>query len=94
MRLMVSTASSVCSVDSTRWPVSAAVIAISMVSKSRISPTRITSGSWRSAARSALANVMVSKPISRWLITLRRSLNAYSIGSSIVTMWQARFVLM
>ena len=41
--------------DKTRCPVSAAVIATLMVSKSRISPTRITSGSSRSAARSAFA---------------------------------------
>ena len=53
MREMVSVASSVCSVESTRWPVSAAVSAVSMVSESRISPTRITSGSWRSALLSA-----------------------------------------
>ncbi len=41
----------VCSVESTRWPVSAASSAISIVSRSRISPTRITLGAWRSAAR-------------------------------------------
>ncbi len=40
-RLTVLGASLVCSVDSTRWPVSAALTAISAVSKSRISPTRI-----------------------------------------------------
>ena len=38
MRLIVSGASSVCSVDSTRWPVSAARSAVSIVSMSRISP--------------------------------------------------------
>src|SRR3712207_7949691 len=43
--VMVSVASSVCRVERTRCPVSAAVRAVSMVSKSRISPTRITSGS-------------------------------------------------
>ena len=46
----------VCSVPNTRWPVSAAVIARRIVSRSRISPTRMTSGSSRSAARSAFAN--------------------------------------
>ena len=46
----------VCSVPKTRWPVSAAVSAVEIVSRSRISPTRITSGSWRSAARRPLAN--------------------------------------
>ena len=44
MRSMVCAASLVCRVVSTRWPVSAAVIAVDMLSKSRISPTRITSG--------------------------------------------------
>ena len=43
----------VCSVASTRCPVSAAVSANEMVSRSRISPTRITSGSSRRAALSA-----------------------------------------
>ena len=40
MRLIVSVASSVCSVENTRWPVSAASSAVSIVSKSRISPTQ------------------------------------------------------
>ena len=55
-----------CSVENTRWPVSAAVSAISIVSRSRISPTRITFGACRSAARSASANVGVSLCSSRW----------------------------
>ena len=75
----------VCSVAKTRCPVSAAVRAVATVSRSRISPTRITSGSWRSAARSARANDIVSNPISRWFNTERLSRNVYSIGSSIVT---------
>ena len=54
---MVATALFVCSVDSTRCPVSDASIAVSSVSPSRISPTMITSGSWRSTARSPFANV-------------------------------------
>ena len=37
------------------------------VSKSRISPTRMTSGSWRRALRSACANERVSTATSRWL---------------------------
>ena len=53
-RATVRVTSCVCSVDSTRWPVSEARRAMSMVSSSRISPTRMTSGSWRSAARRAL----------------------------------------
>src|ERR1700760_2167001 len=44
---------SVCSVVSTRWPVSAACTATCAVSESRISPTMITSGSWRTKERSA-----------------------------------------
>ena len=55
MRSIVLGALCVCSVASTRWPVSAAVSAVEIVSRSRISPTRITSGSWRSAPRSASA---------------------------------------
>ena len=46
-RVMVPGASLVCSVESTRWPVSAALMAISAVSKSRISPTRMMFGSCR-----------------------------------------------
>ena len=46
-RVTVAGASLVCSVESTRWPVSAALTAISAVSKSRISPTMMMSGSWR-----------------------------------------------
>ena len=57
MRSTVLDALCVCSVPRTRWPVSAAVSAIAIVSRSRISPTRITSGSWRSAARSASAKL-------------------------------------
>ena len=41
------------SVPNTRWPVSAVSMAMAMVSRSRSSPTRTTSGSSRSAARSA-----------------------------------------
>ena len=40
-----------------------------MVSRSRISPTRITSGSSRSAERSASLNPSVSRWTSRWLIS-------------------------
>src|SRR2546425_9469668 len=56
MRSMVLGALEVCSVPKTRCPVSAAVSASEMVSRSRISPIRITSGSSRSALRSALVN--------------------------------------
>ena len=42
-----------CSVPRQRWPVSAKAIACSIVSASRISPIRITSGAWRSVFLSA-----------------------------------------
>ena len=93
MRSMVCGVSCVCSVANTRWPVSAAVIAVEIVSRSRISPTRITSGSWRSAAFSASAKLFASAPTSRWLTMhfLWRWTN--SIGSSIVMMCSARVSL-
>ncbi len=94
MRVIVSAASSVCSVESTRWPVSAATSAVSIVSTSRISPTRMMSGSCRSALRRPLAYDGVSKPISRWLITPFWSVCRNSIGSSIVRMCTARSRLM
>ncbi len=57
MRVSVFGASLVCSVDSTIWPVCAALIAISAVSRSRISPTMMMSGSCRRKALSAAAKV-------------------------------------
>src|SRR6478672_10760223 len=60
MRSTVLGAVCVCSVANTRWPVSAAVIAVEIVSRSRISPRRITSGSWRRAARRASPNDVAS----------------------------------
>ena len=93
MRSIVSAAPRVCSVAKTRCPVSAAVSAVEIVSRSRISPTRITSGSWRRPARSASANPSVSVPTSRWLTRQRRWLWRNSIGSSIVRMWPARLRL-
>ena len=86
MRLIVSDASTVWSVESTRWPVSAALSAVWTVSSSRISPTRITSGSWRSTRRRARLKDAVSWPTSRWLMIELRSRCRNSIGSSIVTM--------
>ena len=56
-RAAASGASLVCSVVSTRWPVSADSIAIWAVSRSRISPTMITSGSARTIERSPAAKV-------------------------------------
>ena len=87
MRSIVFAASIVCRVDSTRWPVSDASSAIEIVSTSRISPTRITLGAWRRAARRARAKVWVSVPTSRWLMVAWLAWWRYSIGSSIVMMW-------
>ena len=56
-RVIAVGASFVCSVESTRWPVSADSIAIWAVSRSRISPTMITSGSARMIDRRPEANV-------------------------------------
>ena len=56
-RVMAEGASLVCSVERTRWPVSAASIAIVPVSLSRISPIMTLSGSCRRIDRSAEANV-------------------------------------
>ena len=74
----------VCSVENTRCPVSAAVIAVDIVSRSRISPTSITSGSCRSAALRAAAYESVSFPTSRCATIERRLECRYSIGSSSV----------
>ncbi len=93
-RVIVSAASVVCSVDITKWPVSEADRAAPTVSESRISPTRTTSGSWRIAARRATAKLSVSIRTSRWLIIADLSWCRTSIGSSIVTMWTSRLVLM
>ncbi len=60
-----------------------------MVSTSRISPTRMTLGAWRRAARRARAKVWVSAPTSRWLMVALTCGCRYSIGSSIVMMWMA-----
>jgi hypothetical protein len=92
--LTVSAASVVCSVDRTKWPVSAAASPAATVSVSRISPTRTTSGSWRIAARTALGKSEVSTRTSRWLIIPSLSLCSTSMGSSIVTMCVALVVLM
>ena len=77
-------ASMVCKVDKTKWPVSAASSAISVVSKSRISPIRITLGACRKVARNADGKSLVSYPTSRWLMVEFLCMCKYSIGSSIV----------
>ena len=86
-RSMALAADDVCRVPNTRWPVSAAVSARRIVSRSRNSPTSTTSGSSRSAERSALLNDSVCGPTSRWLITHLRGSCTNSIGSSIVRIW-------
>ena len=68
IRLTVPWAPVVCNVPNTMWPVSAAVMAASIVSRSRNSPTRITSGSIRNDLRMASAKLGTSVPTSRWLI--------------------------
>jgi hypothetical protein len=64
-------ASFVCSVESTRWPVRAASIAILAVSPSRISPTITTSGSERRIDRSAVANVSPARWVDLHLVDSR-----------------------
>ena len=86
MRPTVSAASTVCIVERTRWPDSAACSAVCAVSPSRSSPIRMMSGSCRSARRSAWLKSRVSSPTSRWLTIDDWSGCRISIGSSIVTM--------
>ena len=77
-------ASLVCSVENTRWPVSEAWIAISAVSRSRISPTRITFGSWRRIERRPLAKV---RPIFGFTSICPTPGSWISTGSSMVMMF-------
>jgi hypothetical protein len=71
----------VCRLESMRWPVSAASIAIFALSRSRISPTMMMSGSARTIARSPVAKVTPAR--SKTCICLTRG-SRYSTGSSIV----------
>ena len=80
-RRIVLGASLVCSVVSTRWPVSEAWMAICAVSRSRISPTRMMSGSCRRKLRSSLAKVSSCSMLT-WHCT--RPCTSYSTGSSAV----------
>ena len=76
-------ASFVCSEDRTRWPVSAASIAIVAVSLSRISPISTMSGSARRIDRRAEANVSPAFGLTCiWFTPASR----YSTGSSTVMM--------
>ena len=76
-------------VAKTSRPVSAAVSAMRIVSRSRISPTSRQSGSSRIAALTPSANVGTSGPISRWVKIDLSLVWTNSIGSSIVTTWWA-----
>ena len=58
--------------------------AFSAVSRSRVSPTRMMSGSWRRWARSTLAKVRSIFALT-WVWPMPRS--SYSIGSSMVRMF-------
>ena len=89
-RLMVEATSLVWIVEKTRWPVSAAFKEVSTVSRSRISPTMMTSGSWRRAARSALGKEPVSVPISRCVTMALSGWKTNSMGSSMVTIFAFR----
>src|SRR2546429_8882726 len=82
-RGMVEGQSLVWRVVRTRWPVRAARMPIWAVSRSRVSPTRMTSGSWRRKERRAAAKV---RPISSLIWTWLTPLRLYSTGSSAVMM--------
>ena len=83
-RVTAPVASLVCRVLSTRCPVSAARIAISAVSRSRISPTMMILGSCRKIERRPVANVIPALLLTcTWLMPVSR----YSTGSSIVMMF-------
>ena len=81
-------------VPMTRRPVSAAVRASEIVSKSRISPMSTISVSSRSAALRAAGNEIESPGTSRCVMMLRLLLCTNSIGSSIVTTCLEKFWLM
>ena len=83
-RITAEGASLVCSVDSTRWPVSDASTAICAVSRSRISPTMMMSGSWRRNERRAVAKV---RPAFLLICTCETPASWYSTGSSTVMMF-------
>ena len=92
-RSSVRAALAVWSVPRTRWPVSEAVMASEIVSRSRISPTMMTSGSSRRAPRSAAPKDSVWVCTSRWFTWQPWGVKRYSIGSSKVMMcsWRVRF---
>ena len=93
MRSSVLTAEVVCSVPSTRWPVSAASMAMVIVSGSRNSPTRITSGSSRKAACKPSAKEGTWFPTLRWITSDCLLSCIYSMGSSRVIIFKRRLWL-
>ena len=90
MRVHASLARVVWRVAKTRWPVSAAVRAASMVAASRISPTAMMSGSSLRDSMTPSAKLGVSSPISLWWTRALSEEMTYSTGSSRVTIWQGR----
>ena len=65
-------------------------MAVRIVLRSRISPTRITSGSCRNDATKASLKLLGIDPDLALFTRLRSGACRYSIGSSMVTMWQRR----
>ena len=94
MRSIVLRALLVCRVPNTSSPVSEAVSASEIVSRSRISPTSTMSESSRRAARRPSANDGVWIGTSRWVMIERLLLWTNSIGSSTVMMWRLKLMLM
>ena len=80
----------VCRVANTMCPVRAASVAIFAVSRSRISPIRIASGSWRMSALRRVANFR-SIVAFTWLWVTPSSW--ISIGSSIVEMFSSGLLI-
>jgi hypothetical protein len=80
---MLAVASIVCTALSTRWPVCAARSVIVAVSESRLSPTKMTSGSWRRTERSVSAK---PSPAFSFTSTCEIPARRCSIGFSMVTM--------
>ena len=82
-----------CSDDSTKCPVRADCTAMRAVSTSRISPTRMTSGSWRRIDRRPLAKVMPAcSLVWIWLIdgndVFDRVLDRHDVAAGVVDLGQ------
>ncbi|MNI60077.1 hypothetical protein D3C73_1152690 [compost metagenome] len=82
-RVTAEIASLVCSDASTPWPVSDDCTAICAVSRSRISPIMMVSGSWRRIARNAVPKLMPMRALT-WIWPMPAK--SYSTGSSTVRM--------